>query len=92
MTDLEKFMGRLKRIGIVVELSLNVPWVYLRSVNGVKVTKRYRATHGFTVYFTSTRLGARGKFTDIAEIFKTIRVTLAEGRENINECNQHKEI
>lgn len=44
---------RLSKIGIDVEFSGNVPWIYLDSVNGIKVKQPKNARHGYCVtYYT----------------------------------------
>ena len=48
---MSRFAERLKKIGIHVELVGNFPWVYLDTVNGVKVTETYKGRHGFTAFF-----------------------------------------
>ena len=71
---LKKFVNRLKKIGIEVELVCNYPWVYITSINGKAVTERFRAEHGFTVAFMPVRYeDHKIKFTDIGEIFKLLR-------------------
>ena len=35
-----RFVQRLKRIGVDVELVLNYPWVYMTKVNGVLVDRK----------------------------------------------------
>jgi hypothetical protein len=39
MNEVVKFRERLKKIGIEIELEGNVPWIYLKSVNGNKVER-----------------------------------------------------
>ncbi|ASU03333.1 hypothetical protein [Pseudoalteromonas phage J2-1] len=46
---LERVITRLTKIGIELELIGNVPWVYLRSVNGIPVTEKKNARHGYCV-------------------------------------------
>lgn len=53
---LERVTTRLANIGIEIELIGNVPWVYLNSVNGIPVTERKNARHGYCVdYMTDKR-------------------------------------
>lgn len=68
VTKLKRFVRRLHRIGVNVELMGNFPWIYLHTVNGNRVTEKFKAKHGFTVYFATS-----GEFTDLKEIFKIIR-------------------
>ena len=76
MTTIESFVKRLERIGIEVKLVGNYPWVYLDKVNGKRVSGRFMAEHGFTVFFIATRKGEVDKMTDINIIFSKIRETL----------------
>jgi len=46
-----RLVTRLEKIGIQIELVGNFPWIYLDTVNGVKVAERYRGKHGFTAFF-----------------------------------------
>lgn len=46
---LERVTTRLANIGIEIELIGNVPWVYLNSVNGIPVTERKNARHGYCI-------------------------------------------
>lgn len=76
MTTISSFVNRLKKIGISVELIGNYPWVYLDKVNGRKVTSKFMAEHGFTVFFRAIRPGESDKITDISVVFKEIRKIL----------------
>lgn len=69
---ISRFTGHLARIGITVKLVGNFPWVYLDEVNGVRVTERYMAEHGYCA-FTMNPLC---KFTDRHTVFKKIREML----------------
>ncbi|WNO47194.1 hypothetical protein [Vibrio phage vB_VibM_10AMN] len=65
-----RFSNRLKKLGIETELVANYPWVYLRSINGIRVTETFAGEHGFTAFFD----GCRGcKFSDRKEVFELIR-------------------
>ena len=70
---LDVFIQRLKKIGINVSLSSNVPWIYIDTINGKKVIEKFEANHGFTIAFLPIRKDQELKFTDIGEIFKLIR-------------------
>ena len=75
------FIERLKKIGIDVKLSGNFPWVYLTEINGVRVTERFAANHGFTVMFLPGRNDSPpSEFTDIEGIFKLIRKYVKEAK------------
>ena len=67
------FIGRLEKIGIVVKLVGNYPWIYIEHINGKRVTETFQANHGFTLAFTPIKKGQEIEFTDITEIFKLIR-------------------
>ena len=67
------FIDRMKNLGINVELIGNYPWIYIHTINGVRVTEQFMANHGFTIAFLPVKLGEELKFTDIGEIFKLIR-------------------
>ena len=71
-----RFVQRLKRIGVDVELVLNYPWVYMTKVNGVTVTESFMANHGFTAFFI-----ARGeRWSDRRKVFAKIRELLSNTR------------
>jgi len=66
---IDKFVRRLNKIGITVDLVGNYPWIYLRQINGKLVTETYAANHGFTAFF----YGNSVKFSDRRTVFKLIR-------------------
>ena len=68
---LDKFVRRLRALGIVTTYVGNYPWIYLDTVNGVKVTEKYGANHGYHA-FTSLLVGGT-KFYDRAHLFTTIK-------------------
>ena len=69
-----RFVERLKKIGIEIKLSGNFPWVYINEINGIRVTERFQANHGFTVMFLPGRNDSPpSEFTDIKEIFNLLR-------------------
>ena len=73
MDKLTLFISRLNKIGIDIKLSSNYPWIYIDSINGVRVTEKFMANHGFTIAFMPIRKGQELKFTDIKEIFNLIK-------------------
>jgi hypothetical protein len=76
MADLDKltvFVNRMKLIGIDVKLAGNYPWIYIHEINGVRVTEKFEAEHGFTIAFLPVRTDQELAFTNITEIFKLIR-------------------
>ena len=68
------FVNRLSTIGIMMELRGNYPWVYLHTVNGVRVKGKFRGRHGFTC-FLGQKDGSY-KITDRRVVFDKIRETL----------------
>ncbi len=52
---LERVTTRLTKIGIEIELMGNVPWVYLRSVNGITVTEKKNARHGYCIDYKTDK-------------------------------------
>lgn len=80
INSITTFIHRLNKIGINITLFANYPWIYLDTVNNIKVKERFKAEHGFTIYFTSVRPDKTGNFTDLRTIFKQIRKVLNEGQ------------
>lgn len=70
---LDVFMKRLKDININLELAGNYPWIYMKSVNGVRVTRTFEGNHGFTIGFYPIRPEQEFQFTNLSEIFEEIR-------------------
>jgi hypothetical protein len=68
---LDKFVRRMKRIGIELECVGNYPWIYLDKVNGKRVTEKFRAEHGFTIAVLTNSMD--GELTDVKEITRLIR-------------------
>jgi hypothetical protein len=71
--QLEIFKTRLLKVGVVIEISCNFPWIYLDSINGKRIIEKFQADHGFTIAFLPVRIDAPFHFTDLEEIFKLIR-------------------
>jgi hypothetical protein len=70
---IERFVRRLDRIGIDVQLSANAPWVYLDSVNGIEVTELFKAEHGFTAFWLPVNVGQDIVFSDRRVVFAKVR-------------------
>lgn len=70
---LDIFVERLKKIGIIIELVGNYPWIYLDKVNGNKVKEKFEGNHGFTIGFLPIRPDKPFHFTDLKYIFEIIR-------------------
>lgn len=48
--ELTKLKKRLSKIGIEIDLIGNIPWIYLRSVNGNIIKRKdYTSNHGFNI-------------------------------------------
>lgn len=73
MEPLDIFVDRLKRIGIDITLTGNYPWIYLSTVNDIKVTEKFRSNHGFTIAFIELNGQPGIKFTDLDKIFEVLR-------------------
>ena len=76
------FVDRMNRIGIDIELFSNIPWIYINSINGKRVTEIFEANHGFTVAFLPVRADKELELTDIGEIFKLVRKYVTEDIKN----------
>jgi hypothetical protein len=62
--------NRLSRIGIEIEMSLNLPWIYLDRINGIRVRREdFTENHGFNLAWYPIREGERIR---LAEDPKTI--------------------
>ena len=67
--DLNVFVARMKKLGITMKFSGNVPWVYISEVNGKRVTEKHASEHGFVVGYRNHYF----KFEYEKEMFKLIR-------------------
>lgn len=74
---IDNFIKRLNKIGIIIKLVGNYPWIYIDEINGKKVTEKFYANHGFTIAFLPIRKDKEIEFTDISEIFKLLRKYLS---------------
>lgn len=68
---IDKFIKRLRAIGIDITLSANYPWIYVTHVNGNYVTEKFMANHGFTAF--TLQHDSSYKLTDRRAVFKLIR-------------------
>lgn len=73
MNVVDKLHTRLAKIGIETTYIGNIPWIYLATINGKRVTETFLGNHGFTVAFYPIKKGRGIELTDIKEIFKLIR-------------------
>lgn len=64
----ERLRKRLSLIGIDIELVSNIPWIYLKKVNGVEVVEKVGANHGFCIGYLESKYLANTK-----ALFKKIR-------------------
>ena len=73
--ELEVLKNRLGKIGIEIELIGNIPWIYLRSVNGNVVRKEdWNANHGYTIAWWPVRAEQKPHLdSDIKRTFELIR-------------------
>jgi hypothetical protein len=72
---LNRLVPRLKKIGVDIEMSGNIPWIYLEKVNGNRIKKEdyFCGNHGFTIAFYPVRVGEKMELTDIRKVFEIIR-------------------
>ena len=72
---LDRLRPRLKRIGIEIEMVGNLPWIYLKKVNGniIQEEDYFCGNHGFTIAFLPIRNDLKMELTDIREVFRIIR-------------------
>lgn len=66
-SSLQRLVDRLERIGVSVGFACNAPWIYLETVNGVKVAEKRWSEHGYTVFFMPMKRGEHMKFTKRGE-------------------------
>jgi hypothetical protein len=75
MNEIEVFINRMRKIGIELKLVVNVPWIYLVSVNGNPVKEEdYSDNHGYTIAWYPVRLGDEPHLdSDLNRTFYIIR-------------------
>jgi hypothetical protein len=77
MNEVIKFKERLEKIGIKIELMVNIPWIYLESVNGNKIKPEdwVNANHGHCIAWYPIKIGDEMKLNwpDMDLTFKLIR-------------------
>lgn len=69
MSNLDIFIKRLLKIGVIITLSGNYPWIYIDEINGKKVKEKYASDWGFVLGY----LNKEFTFENLREIFKLIR-------------------
>lgn len=80
---IKKFVDRLAKIGVKVELVGNYPWVYLDKVNGINITEQFQAEHGFTAFWIPVRADRPVHFSDMRAVFEKIRSVLNHGHDPV---------
>jgi hypothetical protein len=73
MHPIERLGNRLKRIGINIVIHANYPWMYLGTINGVRVKETIDSDHGFVIGYEPIRAGQEFKWVNTQEMFKLIR-------------------
>ena len=73
-----RFLDRLAKIGISVNLNSNIPWVYMTAVNGKPITDKFMAKHGFTAFWWPHDYRKKVKFSDRRRVFLKVREMLGE--------------
>lgn len=73
MEKLNIFIKRLKKLNIDTTYLNNYPWIYLETVNNIRVTDKYNSEYGFVIGYAPIRANQEFNFTDLSIIFKTIR-------------------
>lgn len=73
----KKFRLRLRKIGIELECDSNIPWIYLREVNGKKIVQEpFQSERLFTIAWFPIHKGKRVRLTDRRRVFQKIRESL----------------
>ena len=73
MEKLEIFIGRMKRIGINIELVGNYPWIYLNKINGKRVIETFDSDHGFVIGYSPIKPGQHFDFKDTKVLFELLK-------------------
>lgn len=73
MDEIEKLGNRLKKIGINVMFAGNYPYIYLDTVNGVRVKEIYYSNHYFCIALLPIKNDNPIRFTNIRKMFEVIR-------------------
>ena len=75
MSKVDILVRRLKKLNIDVIFIANYPWIYIDTVNGIKVKAKHVSKYGFTSFM----LTQSGKFKFYSkETFDIIRVILKD--------------
>lgn len=73
MNKLEKFINRLEKLNISLELAGNYPWIYITKINNKSVSEKFESEHGFIIGYSPIKENQEFKFSDEKEIFKLIK-------------------
>ena len=73
MNQLDKFIQRMKLIGIDIEVVGNVPWIYLTKINGKPVKEKKDSEYGFVIAYFPIRYGETIELVNIKETFNLIK-------------------
>lgn len=75
MDEIEIFFNRMKKIGIELELTGNIPWIYLKSVNSNPIKEEdYTTDYGYTIAWYPVRMGTEPHLdSDLKKTFYIIR-------------------
>ena len=73
MTNIERFINRLKKCGVTLDLLGNFPWVYIAKINGNTVKEKRDSEYGFVLGYTPIRPGEEFNFLPLRETFELIR-------------------
>lgn len=68
------FIRRLNNLGIHIELNANIPWIYIKSINNIKVTEKFKSEKGFTAFYYPVKLNQKIRFSNRSTVFNLIRI------------------
>lgn len=71
MDKLDKFIYRLKKIGIDIKCHSNFPWLYITSINGINVKEKYNSEYGYVIAYITFKNGV--VLNQNKDLFKLIR-------------------
>lgn len=71
-----RFERRMRKLGINITYISNMPWIYMRQVNGKPVKKTFQGEHGFTIFWYPIKAGDKVEFTNRRLVFQLIREML----------------
>ncbi|MCY9874073.1 hypothetical protein [Vibrio barjaei] len=77
----ERLTKRLKKLGIEIEFGCNAPWIYIDSINNIRITETFAGNHGFTAFFLGKTTHNDCKFSNIRKVFELIRKQISTEHE-----------